>query len=94
MHYYLSRWVVGISTVGALLALYFTFIQTVSGIPGALAYFKKNSKFRSLSKYAFLLPFLDAPSSEVTETKSGCDFDCDSFCKDLRELCMEICLAE
>ncbi|KAJ7969326.1 UPF0481 protein [Quillaja saponaria] len=32
VHYYLSSWVVGMSTIGALFALYLTFIQTASGI--------------------------------------------------------------
>ncbi|KAJ7969322.1 UPF0481 protein [Quillaja saponaria] len=35
VHYYLSSWVVGISTIGAFFALYLTFIQTASGIAGA-----------------------------------------------------------
>lgn len=55
VHYYLSSWVVGISTVGAVLALYFTFIQTVCGFADALDALKRND-FGSLLVDAFCIP--------------------------------------
>ncbi|KAK7329278.1 hypothetical protein VNO77_23433 [Canavalia gladiata] len=61
-HYYLTSWVVGISTVGALLAFYFTLIQTVCGFADALEALKDYS-FRSLFIDAFCIPFRRAPTT-------------------------------
>ncbi|KAK7303889.1 hypothetical protein RJT34_14807 [Clitoria ternatea] len=69
VHHYLTSWVVGISTIGALLALYFTFIQTVCGFAGALPAFKTHH-FRSLFFDAFCLPLLHTPTSDTRDQNS------------------------
>ncbi|XP_020201934.2 putative UPF0481 protein At3g02645 [Cajanus cajan] len=56
VHHYLTSWVVGISTIGALLALYFTFIQTVFSFADALEALE-NKRFRRLVVDAFCIPF-------------------------------------
>ncbi|KAL2340255.1 hypothetical protein Fmac_008195 [Flemingia macrophylla] len=57
VHHYLTSWVVGVSTIGALLALYFTLIQTVCSFADALEVLKTKS-FRSLFVDAFFIPVI------------------------------------
>ncbi|XP_061360423.1 UPF0481 protein At3g47200-like [Gastrolobium bilobum] len=69
VRHYLTSWTVGISTLGAILALYFTFLQTICGFADAL---KKNSlqspTFGSIIKEAFVLPFRDGLNSLASKT--------------------------
>ncbi|XP_027338345.1 UPF0481 protein At3g47200-like [Abrus precatorius] len=59
---YLTSWTVGISTVGALLALYFTFIQTICGFADALKALE-DKKFSAIFRKALILPFRDTVSA-------------------------------
>ncbi|TKY72712.1 UPF0481 protein [Spatholobus suberectus] len=71
VHHYLTSWVVGVSTMGALLALYFTFIQTVCGFADALKALE-NKSFGSLFVDAFCIPLRGTPAtnSEGENSKS------------------------
>lgn len=64
VHNYLTSWAVGLSTLGALLALYFTFIQAVCGFADAFSTLEK-AKFSSVFRGLFILPFRDPPHSPV-----------------------------
>ncbi|KAJ1393073.1 hypothetical protein SESBI_35251 [Sesbania bispinosa] len=99
VHYYLTSWVVGISTIGAFLALYFTFIQTVCGFADALKALKSTNS-GSLFLDAFCTPFRGTPKTdengkaEVAATKGRHDSNCGDLCREVRDLCMQICLTE
>ncbi|KAI4298139.1 hypothetical protein L6164_031733 [Bauhinia variegata] len=94
VHHYFSSWVVGISTVGAFLALYFTFIQTVLNGADALPKFSKlnGDTFGSILKGTLLLPLEELNKFFrklfVTARSEYLSWG------DLRELCVEICLTE
>ena len=62
VHNYLTSWAVGLSTLGAFLALYFTFVQAICGIKNTFSTMK-NAKFSSVFRGLFILPFDDPPHS-------------------------------
>ncbi|XP_075635951.1 UPF0481 protein At3g47200-like [Castanea sativa] len=62
VHHYFSSWVVGISTIGAILALYLTLIQTASGVAGALGPLHDNH-FWSYIRDTILLPLSGNPGT-------------------------------
>ncbi|MED6206156.1 hypothetical protein PIB30_024319 [Stylosanthes scabra] len=71
VHNYLSSWGVGISTIGAVLALYLTLIQTVYGFKDIMSDWG-SSRFGSLLLEAlFLTPFKDALKSIVSALAEG-----------------------
>nr|KYP40788.1 UPF0481 protein At3g47200 family [Cajanus cajan] len=70
VHHYLTSWVVGVSTIGALLVLYLTFIQTVFGFAGALKALE-NKSFPSLLVDAFCTPFRGTPISKMEGESSS-----------------------
>lgn len=90
VHYYFTSWVVGISTIGALLALYFTVLQALCGIADA-SMAMKNYHFGSLLIEAFRFPVRGIPS---TDSKGIHNSKCGDLCREVRDLCMEICLTE
>ncbi|KAK7329279.1 hypothetical protein VNO77_23434 [Canavalia gladiata] len=55
---YLTSWTVGISTLGAILALYFTFIQTICGFVDAFNSLE-DEKLSDIFIKALILPFRD-----------------------------------
>ncbi|WVZ20523.1 hypothetical protein V8G54_007845 [Vigna mungo] len=63
VHHYLTSWVVGVSTIGALLALYFTFIQTVCSFADSIEAFK-NQSFRSAFIDVFCIPVRGVPTND------------------------------
>ncbi|KAL5158273.1 UPF0481 protein [Glycine soja] len=69
VHHYLTSWVVGVSTIGALLALYFTFIQTVCGFADALKALE-NKNFGSLFVDAFCIPVRGTPTTNSESENS------------------------
>jgi hypothetical protein len=62
VRHYFSSWLVGLSTAGAIFALYLTLVQTASGIAGALEPLGKVD-FGSCLKDSVLLPFSGKPRS-------------------------------
>ncbi|KAK8466037.1 hypothetical protein PHAVU_009G240611 [Phaseolus vulgaris] len=56
VHHYLTSWVVGVSTIGAFFALYFTLIQTVCSFAESFKVFE-NQSFRCVFADAFCKPF-------------------------------------
>lgn len=60
VHHYFSSWLVGISTLGAIFALYLTLIQTASGVASALDPLHNNN-FCSYIRDSILLPFSGNP---------------------------------
>ncbi|QCE13164.1 UPF0481 protein At3g47200-like [Vigna unguiculata] len=56
VHHYLTSWVVGVSTIGAVFGLYCTFIQTVRSFADSLEAFK-NKSFGSVILDIFCVPF-------------------------------------
>jgi len=56
VHHYLTSWVVGVSTIGAFFALYFTLIQTVCSFAESFKAFE-NQSFRCVFADAFCKPF-------------------------------------
>ncbi|KAL2340262.1 hypothetical protein Fmac_008202 [Flemingia macrophylla] len=70
VHHYLTSWVVGVSTIGALLALYLTFIQTMFAFAGALKALQ-NKSFGSLFVDAFCIPLLGAPVTNSEDESSN-----------------------
>ena len=62
VHHYFSSWVVGISTIGAIFALYLTLIQTASGVASALDRLH-DKHFCSYLRDSILLPFSGKPST-------------------------------
>jgi len=63
VHHYLTSWVVGVSTIGALLALYFTLIQTVCSFADAFRDFE-NKSFGSVFRDVFLIPVRGIPTND------------------------------
>ncbi|XP_045792835.1 UPF0481 protein At3g47200-like [Trifolium pratense] len=64
VHNYLTSWAVGLSTVGALLVLYFTFIQAICGFADAYAKLEK-AKFSTVIRGLLIVPFQYPPHSAV-----------------------------
>ncbi|KAG2398539.1 UPF0481 protein [Vigna angularis] len=64
----LLSWVVGVSTVGALLALYFTFIQTVCSFADSIEAFK-NQSFRSAFIDVFCIPVRGVPTNDKRKSE-------------------------
>jgi hypothetical protein len=62
VRHYFSSWLVGLSTMGAIFALYLTLVQTASGIASALEPLRKVD-FGSYIKDSVLLPFYGKPCS-------------------------------
>ncbi|KAB1222080.1 hypothetical protein CJ030_MR2G028801 [Morella rubra] len=62
VRHYFSSWVVGISTLGALFALYLTLIQTTTGVAGSLTQLKDNH-FGSYLTDSLFLPLFGKPRS-------------------------------
>ncbi|KAB1222079.1 hypothetical protein CJ030_MR2G028802 [Morella rubra] len=60
--HYFSSWGVGVSTIGALFALYLTLIQTTTGVAGSLTQLKGNY-FGSFLTDSLLLPLFGKPRS-------------------------------
>jgi hypothetical protein len=80
VHHYFSSWVVGISTIGALFALYLTLIQTASGVASALDSLHANH-FWSYIRDSISLPFSGKPSTSNGPTagedeSKGCVLQC------------------
>lgn len=69
VHNYLTSWAVGLTTLGAVLALYFTFIQTICEFADAFAKLEK-AKFSSVLGRLMVLPFCDPPHSPVFDDVS------------------------
>ncbi|KAF8030315.1 hypothetical protein BT93_E2689 [Corymbia citriodora subsp. variegata] len=69
VHYYFSNWVVGISTVAGLFALYLTLIQTGCGVATTLKALKENSFWSYLSDSFSLL--FSRPSTPLTPKDSN-----------------------
>ncbi|XP_056163457.1 UPF0481 protein At3g47200-like [Syzygium oleosum] len=67
VHYYFSNWVVGISTVAGLFALYLTLIQTGCGVAGTLMPLKEHSFWWYLSDSFSLL--FSRPSTPLQDSK-------------------------
>ncbi|KAK7354733.1 hypothetical protein VNO80_20201 [Phaseolus coccineus] len=63
VHHYLTSWVVGVSTIGALLALYFTFIQTVCSFADSFKAFE-NQSFGSVFVDVFCIPVRGIPTND------------------------------
>ncbi|KAM3741396.1 hypothetical protein ACB098_08G173900 [Castanea mollissima] len=66
VHHYFSSWVVGISTIGAILALYLTLIQTASGVASALDALHDNH-FWSYIRDTILLPLSGNPGTPQSD---------------------------
>lgn len=62
VHHYLSSWVVGISTLGAIFAIYLSLIQTATGVASALDPLHDNHFF-SYIKDSIVLPVFGNPST-------------------------------
>ncbi|XP_048132177.1 UPF0481 protein At3g47200-like [Rhodamnia argentea] len=69
VHYYFSNWVVGISTVAGLFALYLTLIQTGCGVADSLKALKKNSFWAYLSDSFSLL--FSRPSTPLPDPEDS-----------------------
>ncbi|RHN73382.1 hypothetical protein MtrunA17_Chr2g0297831 [Medicago truncatula] len=69
VHNYLTSWAVGLSTLGALLALYFTFIQAICGFADAATKLEK-AKFSSVIRSLIIIPFRDPPHYTVFDDVS------------------------
>ena len=63
VHHYFSSWLVGISTLGAVVALYLTLVQTASGVASALGPLHDTNHFCSYIRDCILLPFSGKPSN-------------------------------
>ena len=63
VHHYFSSWLVGISTLGAFIALYLTLVQTASGVASALGPLHDTNHFCSYIRDCILLPFSGKPSN-------------------------------
>ncbi|KAJ1393074.1 hypothetical protein SESBI_35252 [Sesbania bispinosa] len=70
VHNYLTSWAVGVSTFGAIMALYFTFIQTICGFAGSHEKIKDNS-FSSIFKDALGLPFRDSTATSASAAQDA-----------------------
>ncbi|KAK4551210.1 hypothetical protein RGQ29_032463 [Quercus rubra] len=82
VHHYFSSWLVGISTLGAIFALYLTLIQTASGVASALGPLHDNN-FCSYIRDSILLPFSGNPSTlngptvgEINQSDKCCECLC------------------
>jgi hypothetical protein len=62
VHNYLTSWAVGLSTLGALLVLYFTFIQAICGFAEAYAKLE-NAKLSTVVRGLLIVPFQYPPNS-------------------------------
>ncbi|MED6206155.1 hypothetical protein PIB30_024318 [Stylosanthes scabra] len=91
VHNYLSGWGVGISTIGAILALYFTLIQTVYGFKDTMSDWGSNRFGSLLLEALFLTPFKGAPKSVASSHGSN---NCGDTCREILSLCMEVCITE
>ncbi|CAJ1975909.1 unnamed protein product [Sphenostylis stenocarpa] len=69
VHHYLTSWVVGVSTIGALLGLYFTFIQTVCAFSDSLKAFE-NQSFGSVLVDVFCIPVIGISTSSSESQNS------------------------
>ncbi|ESW10820.1 hypothetical protein PHAVU_009G240500 [Phaseolus vulgaris] len=69
VHHYLTSWVVGVSTIGALLALYFTFIQTVCSFADSFKAFE-NQSFGSVFVDVFCIPVRGIPTNHSESENS------------------------
>jgi hypothetical protein len=69
VHNYLTSWAVGLSTLGALLVLYFTFIQAICGFAEAYAKLE-NAKLSTVIRGLLIVPFQYPPHSAVFHNDS------------------------
>ncbi|KAK2395310.1 putative transmembrane protein [Trifolium repens] len=69
VHNYLTSWAVGLSTLGALLVLYFTFIQAICGFAEAYAKLE-NAKLSTVIRGLLIVPFQYPPHSAVFHNNS------------------------
>ncbi|KAL1321056.1 hypothetical protein HN51_065786 [Arachis hypogaea] len=98
VHNYLSGWGVGISTIGAILALYFTMIQTVYGFKDTIKDWG-NYRFGSLLLEALIItPLKGVPKSMVSAAEPYKGAAGSNNCGDMRRkilnMCMEVCITE
>ncbi|MED6134513.1 hypothetical protein PIB30_037651 [Stylosanthes scabra] len=102
VHNYFNSWGVRISTIGAVLALYLTLIQTVYGFQEIMSGLE-SSRFGSLLLEAlFVTPFKGALKSMVSDLAQGYivassfgSNSCGDTCREIIiNLCMEVCITE
>lgn len=89
MHHYLSSWVVGVSSLGAILALYLALIQTGCGVAGARRDLGHEFSFLSFLKYSLFITYVHVEkipgSSKAMESEALHDMDCSHGSKEMIE---------
>lgn len=89
MHHYLSSWVVGVSSLGAILALYLALIRTGCGVAGARRDLGHEFSFISLLKDSLFITYVHVEkilgSSKAMESEALHDMDCSHGLKEMIE---------
>lgn len=89
VHHYISSWVVGVSSLGAILALYLALIRTGCGVAGARRDLGHEFSFISFLRDSLFITYVPVEkilgSSKAMESEALPDMDCSHGLKEMIE---------